>query len=194
MEMWTQIRRPEEDQTSTSPPPFLHPCLSHMQHPSGWMEPPPLAAPSHQCSNKTLLNHLRLLLSWGMERNTCSKALRHLIFTWHQTIQNEPNHPLKGPVSHCSLRKQLSWSPTKFGEMKFYTLLLSIHHTEVFFPALELTIKTSPCTVNIQNHASHSFLDKKQRRGSTREIDTWPSNIQNPKYLFCKEEYGLELW
>lgn len=160
----------------------------------GWSHPP-LAAPRHQCSDTTLLNHLRLPLFWGMERNTCSKVLRHLILTWHQKIQNEPNHPLKGPVSLCSLKKQLSWSSTKFGGMKVYTLLLWNQHAESF-PALELTIKTSPCTVNIQNHASHSFPDKKQRRRRRRrrETDTWPSNIQNPKYLFCKEEYGLELW
>lgn len=50
-------------------------------------------------------NHLRLPIFGGMERNTCSRALRHLILAWHQTTQNEPNHPLKGPVSHRSLSK-----------------------------------------------------------------------------------------
>lgn len=149
IEMWTQIHRPEEDQTSIySPSPFLYPCPFHIQHPSGWMETPPLAGPSHHCSDETLFNHL---LFWGMERNTCSKVLKHLIFTQHQTTQKEPKHPLKGPVSHCSLRKQLRWSSMKIGEMKVYTLL-STHHAELFFPSLGLIIKTSLSIFKIMPH------------------------------------------
>jgi len=63
----------------------------------------------------------------------------------------------------------------------------------MFFTALEFTIKTSPFTGNIQNHASRYLLEKKQSRGRTRETDTLPSNMQNPKLLFSKEEYDLEL-